>query len=240
MIRLLGDLWILSNEKLTHPWDATSYFVAGKEPALIDCGSSLGYLALKRDLAEAGYRPRDIRTVIATHGHWDHLSGMALLREESDARLYIHAADRAQIEAGDADLTAAFLYDQPFQGVAVDGTLEDGEDLVVNDMRFTVHHTPGHSPGSVCLWTAHRELKLLVAGDTLWGGYHPKIRSDLDDWHNSLDHLLALEFDAVTIGHCHPTLIYDAKRKVREAKMQLGVFFNPWFKPFALNDTFRY
>ena len=240
MIRLLGDLWVLSNEKLTHPWDATSYLIPGKEPTLIDCGSLLGYPALKRDLAAFGYQPKDIRRVIATHGHWDHLSGMAPLREESDARLYIHAADRAGVETGDRDLTAAFLYDQPFGPVAADGALEDGEDLEVNGFRFTVYHTPGHSPGSVCLWTQHHELKLIVAGDTLWGGYHPRIRSDLDDWGRSLDRLLELEFDVVTIGHVHPTLIYDAKRKVREARQQLGVFFDPWFRPFNQRDSFRY
>jgi len=144
------------------------------------------------------------------------------------------------VETGDADLTAAFLYDQPFPPVDVDGALEDGEVLAVNGFQFTVHHTPGHSPGSVCLWAWHHELGLIVTGDTLWGGYHPKIRSNLDDWHRSLDRLLALEFDVVTIGHVHPTLIYDAKRKVREAKAQLGVFFDPWFRPFNQRDSFRY
>src|SRR5689334_8103469 len=101
MIRLLGELWLASNERLTHRWDASSYLITGPEPTLIDCGSSEGYAALKRDLAAFGYRPADIKRVIATHGHWDHLSGMALLRQESDAQLFIHGADRAQVETGD-------------------------------------------------------------------------------------------------------------------------------------------
>lgn len=239
MIRLLDDFWILSNEKLTHPWDASAYLIPGKEPALIDCGSSLGYEALKRDLADFGYEPKDIRKVIATHGHWDHVSGMARLREESDARLYIHAADRAQVETGDYELTASFLYGVPFPPISVDGTLEDGEELDVNGFRFTVYHTPGHTPGSVCLWTERNGTKLLVAGDTLWGGFHPKIGSNMEDWCASLDRLLTLDFDVLTFGHCPPSLVFDAKRKVQEARKRLGVYFDPWFfRP--LYETFRY
>src|SRR5581483_9437988 len=214
MIRLLGELWLVSNQKLTHPWDASSYLVAGKEPTLIDCGSSEGYAQLKDSLAEFGYQPRDIRRVIATHGHWDHLSAMAQLRQESDAELLIHHADRAQVESGDYDLTAAFLYDRPFPAVTVDAELEDGEVIDIDDFRFYVYHTPGHSPGSICLWTEHHGMKLLIAGDTLWGGCHERVRSNLDDWRRSLDRLLRLEFDVMSTGHSGPGLIFDAKRNV--------------------------
>lgn len=239
MIRLLSEFWLVSNHKLTHPWDANSYLIAGKEPTLIDCGSSAGYSALKRELASFGYQPQDIRRVIATHGHWDHLSAMALLRQQSDAELFMHQADREQVETGDWDLTAAFLYNRPFPPTRVDGELEDGQVLQINDFRFTVYHTPGHSPGSVCLWTEHNGVKLLVAGDTLWGGYHPRVRSNLDAWKRSLDRLLELEFDIMTIGHyAAPALIFDAKKNVSEACKQLGVYFDPWFKPF--HETFLY
>jgi hypothetical protein len=61
MVRLIGNLWIVSNDRLTHPWDACSYLVGGDEPALIDCGSSLGYPALKQALRSIGLQPKDIR-----------------------------------------------------------------------------------------------------------------------------------------------------------------------------------
>src|SRR5256885_1493301 len=60
MIRLLGELWVAAGMDLTHPWDASAYLVKGDEPTLIDCGSTLGYPALKRSLETFGYRPSDI------------------------------------------------------------------------------------------------------------------------------------------------------------------------------------
>lgn len=238
MVRLIGQLYVISGDKLTHPWDASAYLVAGAEPTLIDCGSSEGYPALKRSLQQLGYAPKDIRRVIGTHGHWDHLSGMAQLREESDALLYLHEGDRAAVESGDVDRTASFLYGKPFPPVRVDHPLNDGEILQAGGYAFHVYHTPGHSPGSVCLWVEINGLKLLIAGDTWWAGYHPRIGSDMEAWATSLDRLLELEYDVMTIGHCPPTLIFDAKIKTLEARQQFGVYFNPWFKPF--HTTFRY
>ena len=232
MIRLIGRLWALSGDKLTHPWDANSYLVDGDEPALIDCGSSQGYAALKSQLKSGGYEPRHIRRVIATHGHWDHLSGTAQLREDSDALLYLHPAEHEAVESGDPDLTAAFLYGKAFPPVAADVALNDGDALDLGEYRLHVYHTPGHSPGSVCLWMEINGLKLLVAADTLYGAYHPRMGSDLDTWQASLDRLLTLDFDVMTIGHATPTLIFDAKRKVMQARQQFGVAFDPWFKPF--------
>lgn len=229
MIRLLDELWLLSGKTQTHPLDATAYLVKGEEPTLIDCGSSAGYPALKRSLQSFGYQPSDIVKVIGTHGHWDHLSGMAQLREESNAKLYLHEADREQVETGDFALTSAFLYDKPFPPVKVDGLLRDGDILQINDFRFTVYHTPGHTPGSICLWADVGDVKLLIAGDTMWGGYHPRIHSDLEAWGESLDRLLALNFDVMTFGHWD-ALIEDAKRKVELARRQFAVYFDPWFR----------
>jgi hydroxyacylglutathione hydrolase len=238
MVKLVGQLYAVSGDKITHTWDASAYLISGDEPTLIDCGSVNGYDALKRNLKALGYEPKHIKRVIATHGHWDHVSAMAQLKEESDAELWIHEADRKQVETGDWNLTSAFLYDVPFPAVKADGELKDGSVLEVNGYQLHIHHTPGHSPGSVCIWMEIDGLKILIAGDTLWGGYHAKVGSDLEAWKCSLDRLLELDFDAYTFGHCPPNLYFDAKTIVREARQQLGIYFSPWFKPF--HTKFRY
>lgn len=230
MLRLLSELWMTSGENLTHPWDANSYLLKGDVPTLIDCGSVEGYPALKRHLRAFGYEPSDIKQVIATHGHWDHLSGLAQLREESDVKLYIHAADREQVETGDPDRTAAFLYGRQFPPLRVDGELYDGQVLDINGYQLHVHHTPGHSPGSVCFWAEISGMRLLIAGDTIAGGYHSKLDSDLVAWEKSLDKLLTLEFDVMTIGHSPARLIFDAKHRVKVLRNRFGDLFNPWFE----------
>ncbi|WP_067618975.1 MBL fold metallo-hydrolase [Alicyclobacillus acidiphilus] len=238
MGRLIENLYAVAGSGLTHEWDASAYLVAGDEPVLIDCGSTVGYTKLKANLQQIGYAPKDIRKVIATHGHWDHVSGMALLREESDAEFLIHEADRRQVESGDTDKTAAFLYNEPFPKIAVDGLIQDGETLRLGDYDFEVIHTPGHSLGSVSLYTRIHDLGILIVGDTVWGGFHPRIGSDIDKWEQSLDRLLELDFDVFTWGHGQPCLIPEAKVRIQEARRQLGVYFHPWFKPFYRKFTY--
>src|SRR5919107_669099 len=114
MVALIGRLELVSGGEISHPWEANAYLITGDEPVLIDCGGSEGYPSLTKNLARLGYAPGDVSRVVATHGHWDHLSAMARIREESDAELLVHAADREQVETGDVDLTASFLYDRPF------------------------------------------------------------------------------------------------------------------------------
>lgn len=238
MGRLIGNLYAIGGSGLTHHWDASAYLIAGKEPVLIDCGSAMGYTQLKTNLKQIGYEPKDIRRVIATHGHWDHVSAMSLIREESDATFFIHELDKHQVETGDYELTAAFLYNQPFPSIEVDGLLQEGETLELGDYRFDVLHTPGHSPGSVSLYTRIDDLGILIVGDTVYGGYHPKVGSSIESWETSLDKLLELDFDVFTWGHGQPSLISEGKTRIQEARQQIGVYFSPWFKPF--HTKFKY
>jgi glyoxylase-like metal-dependent hydrolase (beta-lactamase superfamily II) len=232
-VKLIGNLYVVSGDKLTHGWDASAYLVLGDEPALIDCGSTSGYPALKRNLEGLGLKPRNIKRVYATHGHWDHISGYASLKEDNpDVELYIHEAARASVEAGDPELTAAFLYDLPFPKSTVDGLLEDGATTTIGGCETKLIHTPGHTQACVSFVLQVGDARVLIAGDTMWGGFHPRIGSDLDAWHASLAKLAAEDFEYMSFGHLPPSLVVDAKAKVIEAQQQLGVYFNPWFKPF--------
>ncbi len=237
-VKLIGNLYVVGGANLSHPWDANAFLIAGDEPTLIDCGSVLGYNGLKRGLAEVGCAPRDLKRVLATHGHWDHLSAMAKLRTESDAALLVQEAERAVVESGDWERTSAFLYDCAFPPVHVDGYLTDGDAFSVSGVKIHVYHTPGHTPGCVCFHLEMAGVKILIAGDTIYGGYHPRIGSNVDTWRASLERLLELDFDALAIGHSTPTLMFDAKTRVREASERFGTYFDPWFKPFHAN--FRY
>ena len=87
-----------------------------------------------------------IEIILNTHGHGDHTAGNAALRARTGARILIHAAD-----AG---------------GIRADGLLSDGDRLQVGELSVEVIHTPGHTPGGICLYTEGH----LFTGDTLFVG----------------------------------------------------------------------
>jgi glyoxylase-like metal-dependent hydrolase (beta-lactamase superfamily II) len=144
-VHLCGDLYQVAGGDLTHPYDAGAYLLRGSECVLFDCGSVDGHSAMLANLRRLGVEPGDLAAVYATHGHYDHVSGLARLRALADVPLWLHAAEHGAVRSGDGLLTsAALLYDRAFPPLAVEHALRDGQTLP-GDVR--VIHTPGHSPG---------------------------------------------------------------------------------------------
>ena len=228
-VHLCGDLYQVAGGELTHPYDAGAYLIRGAECVLIDCGSADGHAALLANLRSLGVAPSDIAAVYATHGHYDHISGLARLRTLADVPLWLHPAEHKAVRSGDDVATsAALLYDRTFAPLSVEHALHDGQTLPGG---VRVIHTPGHSPGSVCFLLETGGHRVLLAGDTLWGGFHPALGSDIDAWRSSLDRLLLERFDVMSFGHVVSHLVLDAHAKVAAARRRLGVLFDPWFVP---------
>lgn len=99
-----------------------------------------------------------------THGHVDHIGGIAGVRRVWPVPVYLHPNDLPLYERGDEQ---AAVYDVPFETPdRPDHELGDGDTLTVGALQFDVLHTPGHSPGHV----AFRHDDVVFAGDLLFAG----------------------------------------------------------------------
>jgi glyoxylase-like metal-dependent hydrolase (beta-lactamase superfamily II) len=142
-----------------------------------------------------------LELIVATHGHFDHLEGVRQLKERTSARFLLHRADLFGLKTAGAP--------QP------DGFLKDRSNVKCGILNFEIIHTPGHSPGGICLY--NEKEKALFSGDTLFLGTYGRVDlpgSDEPAMIKSLKRLLALPPETkVYPGHGNPTTI-AAEQKV--------------------------
>ncbi|ODU07717.1 MAG: hypothetical protein ABS81_00580 [Pseudonocardia sp. SCN 72-86] len=172
---------------------------------LIDAGwdSDEAWDALRGGLAELGASIADVRGCLVTHQHFDHIGLARRIREDSDAWIALHPADRDviiapdfrdRLRASDADVRwlvrlgagaeeAERLRGRHQSGGDVRGTfalpdrlVEDGDVLELPGWLLRAVHTPGHTPGHLCFAAPHR--RLFFAGDHVLPRISPNITAD--------------------------------------------------------------
>lgn len=127
------------------PIDVNCYVISDDNGigAVIDPGGNA-----ERILAYIKKENLDIRYVLNTHGHGDHIGADDAVRDGTGAPLYIHAADADMLTDARKNLSAFMGY----QALArpADVLLHGGEEIAVGDIKLKVVCTPGHSAGGVC------------------------------------------------------------------------------------------
>ena len=177
---------------------ANSYIVTenGTDAVLIDCGGA-------QPLAFARQKGLNIRSVLLTHGHFDHIAGCAEL-QAAGAQIGCAEAEKSLLTSP-ANLAAEMGVRIP--AFSLDFTFQDGDELDLCGLKFTVLATPGHTPGGVCFLCGDS----LFTGDTLFcesvgrtdfpGGSTSQLRE-------SVKKLLALPGNlTVYPGHDEPTTL---------------------------------
>jgi hydroxyacylglutathione hydrolase len=229
---LLADgLWLVGGPGLTGESDALAYLIdcGDGQAVLVDCGSDAD--ALLGHTATAGFAPESVLGVLATHGHVDHLSAASQLVDAGCGGVWLHEAEAPAVRRGDPVMTCAYLYGRPPVQVPVAYELVGDGLLRCGSRSIEVVHTPGHSPGSVSYLVDCGDTRIALLGDALWGGFHPRIGSDLDVWEDTLSKLQTLECDALSFGHGPPRLIAPYSDKIAYARRRFGFLCNPWDLP---------
>ncbi|GGD04986.1 subclass B3 metallo-beta-lactamase [Aquisalinus flavus] len=117
---------------------------------LIDGGTETGAEIIAANVQALGFDIADIRILLYSHEHFDHVAGLAALQRLSDARLLASPAAAPVLDTGeDAPSDPQYGMHEPFPAARVDGVVEDGDVLTLGDIVITAVATPGHTAGAM-------------------------------------------------------------------------------------------
>ena len=150
-----------------NPYQENTYIVSDEtnECVIIDCGALFDneQLALTEYIEENRLTPVQL---LCTHGHFDHCVGIDMVYQQYGLKPLIHSQD-AQLLEQLADQAMYFLGIEYDREVPPIGKLIDEKDVInFGNHRFTILHTPGHTPGSILFYC--EEEHCVFSGDTLF------------------------------------------------------------------------
>lgn len=150
--RVFGNTWYVG------PAGLSALLVeAGKDEegrralVLLDGGLTQSAALIDANIRVAGFDPADIRVILNSHAHFDHAGGIAALQRATGARVIVSEEAEAAFRTGQVpayDPQAGYAPENGFPPVSNVETLPDGGQFTVGSTTFTLHWTPGHTPGS--------------------------------------------------------------------------------------------
>jgi glyoxylase-like metal-dependent hydrolase (beta-lactamase superfamily II) len=207
--------------------NANSYLISESDGSLtlIDTGMSKdGKKILNYIQTNLSKKPSDLKTIIITHSHVDHIRGAYSIKKSTGAKLVIHTLD-ADYLSGEKKMplpkgVMGFLFRilSPFfksTPVKADQRVNEGD----NVGRMVIVHTPGHTPGSISILDSQN--RLIFVGDTIRyskgkvEGPPKQFTPDLAEAHKSIVKISKLDFEILLGGHGDP-LKEKGAQKVKE------------------------
>jgi glyoxylase-like metal-dependent hydrolase (beta-lactamase superfamily II) len=130
-----------------------------REAIVVDPGDDID--SIEERLRANGLK---VKAIVVTHAHIDHIGGAHELKRRTGAPVYMNAADQTLYDH--LEMQAGWLGMETPEQTEIDHAMRDGDILRLGEAEMHVLHTPGHTPGSTCLWIPSENK--LVAGDTLF------------------------------------------------------------------------
>lgn len=155
--------------------------ISGDKGILVDAGTRKYLPMVYASICEQGLEFRDIRLIILTHTHYDHVDGLKEIREKTGARILVHKNEAPSLLKGHTDIPAGTVFIGrilsflgrkvlpsigSYPAVTADILVEDRYDITELGIEAYVIHTPGHTNGSVSLII---DNEYAFVGDSMFG-----------------------------------------------------------------------
>lgn len=152
----------------------------------------------------------DIKYILLTHGHGDHIGGVFDLKEATGAQILMSSKDEYLVKGGNKTLMPILRNIKEFD---IDEYIEENQTIKLGDIRISIIETPGHTPGGVTL----KVDDILITGDTLFRGSIGRTDFELGSFEeiiNSIKIKLLVFDDNIKVypGHGPDTTIGDERR----------------------------
>jgi len=201
------------------------YVIVDDGITLVDTGMSGSKKAILQAIKSLGFGPADIKRIVITHGHVDHIGGLKALCDETRAEVMAGEADADVIEGKKPmvvpkmpfPMSLLVLVLRPFfkfTPARVDRRLKDGDTIPVLG-GLTVVGLPGHSPGSIGLYSPSK--KLLFSGDALrmkGEEFTKPLNYDQNKAQSlaSIKKMGSLDYEIMFSGHSQPIMAGASKK----------------------------
>ncbi len=155
----------------------------------------------------------NVKYIILTHCHGDHISGVKEVKEKVGGKILIHRMDAEGLCNENLSLTYYIGLQNP--DMEADSILDDEDKIHLGDIEFDILHTPGHTKGGICIYCP--EHKMIFTGDTLfrgtWGRTDLPTGSFEDIIHSITDKIMILPEDTIIYpGHGKSSIVREEER----------------------------
>ena len=208
---LLGNTWYVGTEAIT------VLLIRGPQGAvLIDTGVPESAASVLKNIEAAGAKPSDVKLILTSHAHLDHVGAIAQLKQATGARVLASEGSKVLLEAGGKN-DLHFKDSITYPPVVVDGLVRDGEVVSVGDLHLTAHLTPGHTPGSTS-WTwveseGDQAIEMAYVDSVTAPGYqlvdNPTRPGIVDEFHAGFAAIRALPCEVLVTPHPEASSLFE-------------------------------
>jgi metallo-beta-lactamase class B len=214
--RIAGNLYYVGT------YDLACYLITtSKGHALINSGLAESPLLIRKNVEALGFKFTDIKILLTTQAHYDHVAGLAEIKMMTGAQLMVHEADAQVLADGGASDFALKGKDIMFEPIKAERLLHDGDTIQMGETKLLALHHPGHTKGAtsflVDVKDEKRSWKVLIVNmpsiltQTRLSGM-PAYPNVGKDYAYTLKSLSKLQFDLWVSSHAGQFNMHD-KRK---------------------------